>query len=331
MRPERVSIVDETGQLLAGGGGDEAGAGAGGFERQLAFERRLREQVESIVTSVVGPNRARVQLTADFDMNRVTSTSDTFDPEGRVVRSSQSREELSSSGEKSGEVTVGNELPGAGAKGNESGNTREQSKKSEETLNYEISKTTKTEIVEGGRVKRISAAVLVDGLYNKNDKGESVYQPRPKEELDRIAALVRSAIGFDTKRGDQLEVVNLRFAEAPASLAGEPAGWMGVLDFTKADLLRGVELFIMSLLVVLVVLFVLRPLVRRIITPEDAPRLTQAAATAAPALSHEAAAAAGGGLPPVLPSDTAKMIEIAQVRGELHAQSVRTRGRVGDG
>ena len=67
--------------------------------------------------------------------------------------------------------------------------------------------------------------MLVDGSYAKNDKGESVYQPRAKEELDRIAALVRTAIGFDQKRGDQIEVVNLRFAEAPAAPIQEPAGW----------------------------------------------------------------------------------------------------------
>ena len=64
--------------------------------------------------------------------------------------------------------------------------------------------------------------MLVDGSYAKNDKGESVYQPRTKEELDRIAALVRTAIGFDQKRGDQIEVVNLRFAEAPAAPIAEP-------------------------------------------------------------------------------------------------------------
>ena len=93
---------------------------------------------------------------------------------------------------------------------------RDQNSKTEEIVNYEISRTTKTEVIEAGRVNRISAAVLVDGTYSKNDKGEVVYQPRAKEEIDRIAALVRSAIGFDAKRGDQVEVVNLRFAETPA-------------------------------------------------------------------------------------------------------------------
>src|SRR5262245_43388525 len=88
LKPERVSIVDETGRLLADGARTEAALGLSADERQTAFERRLREQVEAIVTSVVGPGRARVQLTADFDFNRVTQTSEKFDPEGRVMRSS---------------------------------------------------------------------------------------------------------------------------------------------------------------------------------------------------------------------------------------------------
>ena len=95
LKPERVSIVDETGRLLADGATADNGlGGVSADERQVAYERRLREQVEAIVTSVVGPGRARVQLTADFDFNRVTQTSDKFDPEGRVVRSSQTREEI---------------------------------------------------------------------------------------------------------------------------------------------------------------------------------------------------------------------------------------------
>ena len=96
-------------------------------------------------------------------------------------------------------------------------------------------------MIEAGRVNRISAAVLVDGNYSKNDKGEIAYQPRAKEEIDRIAALVRSAIGFDAKRGDQVEVVNLRFAETAPMPINEPAGWMSYLQFTKDDIMRGAE------------------------------------------------------------------------------------------
>src|SRR3954467_11429960 len=214
LKPQRVSIVDEAGQLLADGasGGDADNTIAD--ERRAGFEKRMRNQVEAIVSSVVGAGRARVPLPADFDYNKVTQTSDRFDPEGRVLRSSQTREESSATAENTGQVTVNNELPGNQAR-DAAPTARDQSKKTEETNNYEISRITKTEVTEAGRVNRISVAVLVDGSYSKNEKGAMVYQERGKDQLDRIAALVRSSIGFDQKRGDQVEVVNLKFAEAP--------------------------------------------------------------------------------------------------------------------
>ena len=111
LKPQRVSIVDEAGQLLAdGAAGDNENAV--GDERRTAFEKRLRNEVEAIVSSVVGAGRARVQLSADFDYNKITQTSDKFDPEGRVLRSSQTREESSATADNNGQVTVNNELPG---------------------------------------------------------------------------------------------------------------------------------------------------------------------------------------------------------------------------
>ena len=114
LKPERVSVIDETGKLLADGAtpGDPL-SGASSDERKLAYENRLRTEVEAIVSSVVGSGRARVQINADFDVNRITQTSDKFDPDGRVVRSSQTREEQSAAGARGdGSVSVGNELPG---------------------------------------------------------------------------------------------------------------------------------------------------------------------------------------------------------------------------
>ncbi len=111
LKPQRVSIVDEAGQLLADGSATDAD-GVSGDERRAAFEKRMRNQVEAIVSSVVGSGRARVELSADFDYNKVTQTSDKFDPEGRVLRSSQTREESSTTAESNGQVTVNNELPG---------------------------------------------------------------------------------------------------------------------------------------------------------------------------------------------------------------------------
>src|SRR6202012_5712475 len=154
---------------------------------------------------------------------------------------------------------------------------RDQSKKSEETNNYEISRVTKTEVTEAGRVNRISVAVLVDGSYVKNDKGEMVYQDRSKEQLDRIATLVRSAIGFDQKRGDQVEVVNLRFAEASQiePIAGPP-GFLEMLQFTKDDIMYVIELGVMMLLGLVVLFMVGRPLVKKILASEELAALTNA-------------------------------------------------------
>jgi flagellar M-ring protein FliF len=322
LKPERVSIVDEAGRLLADGAAtDEANGRLD--ERQVGLENRLRDQIESIVSSVVGPGRARVQLTADFDINRITEVSDRFDPEGRVLRSSQSREEQSATADRAeGPVTVGTELPGT-QPGNQTA-PRDQSKKSEETVNYEISRTTKTEVVEGGRVKRVSVAVLVDGTYAKNDKGDVTYQPRSKEEIDRIAALVRTAVGFDQKRGDQVEVVNLRFAEQPSLPISEPTGWLSAFQFTKDDVMRSVEVVVMGVLGLIVMMVVVRPLVRRIITPDDrALALTAAPALAAIAPGAAGAAAAAVDARPPINSQTAKMIDMAQVQGQVHAQSVQ--------
>jgi flagellar M-ring protein FliF len=343
LKPQRVSIVDEAGNLLADGAATDVTGGIAGSveERQAGYEKRLKDQVESIVSSVVGPGRARVQLSAEFDFNRITETFDKFDPEGRVLRSSQTREESSATDNREGQVTVGNELPGAqqnqqaqpgqpGQPGQQSAGTRDASKKSEEIVNYEISRSTKTQVTEGGRIKRISAAVLVDGSYGKNDKGETVYQPRTKEELDRIAALVRSAIGFDQKRGDQIEIVNLRFADAPAAPIAEPSGYLSFLQLTKDDIMRAVELAVMALLSLIVVLFVVRPLVRRILT-ED-PRAAAVAAAGIPALAGAVAGAAPvlADLPPAVPSQTAKMIDMAQVQGQVHAQSIQKVGELAE-
>jgi flagellar M-ring protein FliF len=355
LKPERVSVVDESGRLLADGAEQDAMAGIAFDERKAAFENRLRSQVETIVTSVVGPGRARVELRAEFDLNRITQTSDKYDPDSRVLRSSQTREEQSSSGtqNKDAPVSVSSELPGSGQQQGEGG-TREANKKSEEIVNYEISRVTKTEVTEAGRVNRISAAVLVDGTYSKNDKGEVTYTPRPKEELDRITALVRTAIGIDAKRGDQVEVVNLRFAETPSIPAAEPAGWMTYLQFTKDDIMRAAELGVMMLLGLIVMFTVVRPLVRRIVTPEGGAAVASAIGGAAVAGAIGVAGeqtiggitvntpgdgsitSVGGANVSIVGSDeqvaisnrTSTMIDVAKVQGQVHAQSVQKVGEL---
>ena len=349
MKPERVSVIDEAGRLLADGAGQgDALSGGGADERKTVFENRLRTQVEAIVSSVVGPGKARVQLTADFDLNRITQTSDKYDPDGRVVRSSQTREEQSATndGKEGGAVSVAGELPGTNNEA--AGGARDQSKKTEEIVNYEISRTTKTEVIEAGRVNRISAAVLVDGRYTRDAKGEMVYEPRSKEEIDRIAALVRSAIGFDAKRGDQIEVVNLRFADTTPIPIGSPTGWEKYLQFTKDDIMGAAEKGVMLLLGLIVLLMVVRPLVRRIVAPDGVAGKAGMAGIAGalggidigpdgkPLPSGGTITNAGGANIAIVGGDeavaisnrTSAMIDVAQVQGQVHAQSVQKVGEL---
>jgi flagellar M-ring protein FliF len=345
LSPQRISIVDEGGRLLADGAGDASGMmGSTVDERKAGQERRLREQVESIIASVVGPGRARVQVAADMDFNRVTQTSDDFDPERRVVRSTQTREEQSNSneGRGDGQVTVGNELPGANQTGAGANASREASRKTEETVNYEIARTQRTEVIEGGRIKRVSVAVLVDGIYARDAQGNVNYQPRSAEELERIGALVRSAIGFDQRRGDQVEIVNLRFAEAPHLAAPEAERpWWMVYEFTKEDIRYAIELAVLLLVSLLVMLFVVRPLLRRIMTPDEAPAAALPAGPSGGGTGSESSSNGEHGersdgsavvkAPPLAPgieSATMKMIEMAQIKGEVHQASLAKVGEL---
>jgi len=239
-----------------------------------------------------------------------------------VLRSSQTREESSATaGGQNGQVTVNNEMPG-NQQQTAANAGKDQTNKSEEINNYEISRTTKTEVTEAGRVQRMSVAVLVDGTYTKNEKGDLVYAPRAKEDIERIATLVRSAIGFDKNRGDQVDVVNLKFADAPAAIPlPEPTGWLSVFQFTKDDVMYFIELGVMSLLAIVVVFMVVRPLVKRVLAEDPAP------AVPVPALPEVEPAAVAG---PVHTAATAQMIDVAQVQGQVHAQSVHRVGELAD-
>ncbi len=174
--------------------------------------------VQNIVEGIVGPGAARVQVNAELDLNKVQQTSETFDPEGRVVRSTQtvSRYVEGSEQDRSRRrpPAPSNNVPGGGASTSGSGGEANSNERTEETTNYEISKTTKTEVIESGRIRRLSVAVAVDGIMTpaKDGKGEPTWSARPAEDVQRITALVRAAVGYDEARGDKVEVVATKFA-----------------------------------------------------------------------------------------------------------------------
>lgn len=281
MKPERVSVVDDRGQLLASGTGAADGQiiMSAMEERNRTLEDRMRRQVEAIVGNVVGPNAVKVQVSAELDLSRSTETEDIYDPDGQVVRSSQTREETAASNDRgaAGGVSVGNELPGAGEADPATG-AQDTNSKTEEVVNFEISKRTRTEVQEAGRIKRLSVAVLVDGAYSQ-EGSDVVYTPRPPEQMEQITALVRSAMGFNRERGDTLEVVNLRFAPDAAALEfGDESD--SFLELTKDDYFRIAEVLVLALVGLLIVFFVVRPLLRRALDPEQSRSVLESAAEA---------------------------------------------------
>ena len=132
LNPERVSIIDERGKLLASGNGDIVGATAAGTdERNRAYENRLTQQIQEIVSSIVGPGHVRVTVNAELDYSRITKQSEIFDPDGQVVRSNQVSQEKMSSNlpTNDGSVSVGNELQSTGEENNPTGSQTEDTNK----------------------------------------------------------------------------------------------------------------------------------------------------------------------------------------------------------
>ncbi len=329
MSPSQVSIIDDSGRLLAAGNGaDDQGVVASDmYERSVALENRLRRELEELIGNIVGAGRVRVQVSAELELNRITRNTETYDPEGQVVRSTQIRELNNSSigANDGGAVSIGNELPGATPINGAGTGARDESSTTEETINYEISKSTETQILEAGAIKRLSVAVLLDGIYVDDGNGASTYQPRSEEQLAQISALVSSAIGYDAERGDQIEVTNLQFAQRP-DLAALGTDGPGLFDFTRDDLIAAAEMLVTLLISIALILFVMRPLLKKVLEPE--PPLPLADLTADGSAQMNAQMAID-----TAPGTSAAPIEKPDIMGEAksHGEAQnRTLAKVGD-
>ena len=275
LTPNRVSIVDDTGNLLAAGIGseDESTVLAGeNEERTVAVETRLKQRIEDLLANVVGDGRARVQVSAELDLTRMTKTAKTFDPESQVVRSTSTKEIESATNAPGadGQVSASQQLPGATADATSGTANTETGSTTEELTNYEISETNSTEMTDPGAIKRLSVAVLVDGTYATDASGNSAYTPRDQATLDQLQALVRSAIGFSETRGDQVTIANLQFADGPTPPALGTEG-PGLFDFTRDDLISGAQMLVTLVIALALVFFIMRPLLKRVLSPEQQP------------------------------------------------------------
>jgi flagellar M-ring protein FliF len=287
LRPHNIAVVDARGDLLARAGEPvtQLTQATTADEIRRTTEMRLARAVEDMLEKTLGPGRVRAEASVRMDFDKVNETRETFDPDKQVTRSTQTVNSTSKTTEANQTVTAQNNLPNADAGGTNAGS---QDGRQEETTNYEIDKTIRTLIHEQPKIDRISLGVMVDGTDVPGPDGKPVWQPRPAEELDRLTALVKSAIGFDEKRGDQVNVVSMRFVpdEVPPA---ESAGLLG-MHLEKPDFMHLAQTALFGVIGLLALLLVLRPMVTRL----------TALAPAGLALtdgSGGAAVAAGGGFP----------------------------------
>ncbi len=263
----RISIVDAQGTLLSSSQDDGSSGNPGdgrADERRRQVESRLARTIDQLLERTVGAGKVRSEVSADMDFDLINTSEEIFDPDGQVVRSTQTVDQSGSNSERdaASAVSVATNLPDAAT--NAGGpTTLSADKHSEETVNYEISKKVINHVREAGIVKRLSVAVLVDGTYAIAADGTRTYSPRPQEELDQLAGLVRNAVGFSKDRGDTVEVVNMRFAEAETG-AEEPSD-LSLFGFDRHDIILAAKYFALFLFSILVLVLVVRPLIQRAI------------------------------------------------------------------
>ena len=318
----RVSIVDDRGTLLARGGDgdpDSAVAGSNAQDYRIALENRMKNMIEGIIERSVGIGKVRAEVTADIDFARVTTTTESFDPDSQVARSTQLVEETTSSSKPSasGAVSVGENLPDAATKQPFAPTAERATARTEETTNYEISKTVRNHVLESGTIKRLSVAVLIDGAYTTDDNGERTYQPRTAEALAQYATLVRSAIGYNAERGDTVEIVNMEFASVESPEIGEASA----LGLGKGDYFKIAEIAALFIVGMFVVFLVLKPLAVRAFDARAA-RLESDEAQAALAQPEEVAQLANE------EEEEDDGIDIANIEGRVKDSSIRKIGEI---
>ena len=295
LKVDNITVADNHGTLLNRSG--EGGATQSNErvqELKRAIELKVSRSIEEILERGAGVGKVRAEATVELDLDRVNETREQYDPEGQVVRSSQNSTTSSRSTEAAtSSVSVQNNLPNADAGQAPGAGSQEQ--RQDETTNYEITKTVRSLVREQAQIRRLSVAVLVDGVDEKSATGEIAWRARSATELEQMGKLVKTAIGFDAKRGDQLEIVNLRFAPRDEAPVAEPARLLG-LPFGKDDAMSLARSALPALVVLAMLLFILRPMISRLTAALPIGVGTDGLAIAGPGGDPRMFGADGGGL-----------------------------------
>jgi len=329
LSPSRISIIDDKGALLARGFEDDKQMMISTHEEmRQSQEKRLRQAVEDMLSRSVGPGKVRAQVSIEMDFDRTVTNQESYDPDGQVVRSTVTESENDSTKEKEGDsVTVEQNLPDSNLD-NQAGSATSSHGRNVETVNFEISKKVSNSIRENGVIKRISVAVLVDGIVANQADGTQKYEDRSPEEMDKIASLVRSAVGYNQARGDQVEVINMRFKTMEDAFG--PAEEPLFLGFSKEEVMRLAEGLGVSVVAVLVILLIVRPLVTRAFEslPSPSEQASRQLLTehSAPQLAAPTGAMVAGDDEDDMEAD--ELIDIEKVEGRVKASSVQKIGEI---
>jgi flagellar M-ring protein FliF len=214
LRFEDVMVVDSKGNILSRGHDDTklSQLSNSQMEYQRNVERNLTSQIQTMLENVVGKGKAVVRVAADLDFRITEKTEETYDPESPVVRSTQKQSDKTVAASSAAKVGATSSAPG------------QEKDKLDEVTNYEINKVVNKTVMPVGEIKKLSIAVVVDGIYTKNDKGLETYQERSKKEIDSLDDLVRKSAGFNAARGDQVILTSMSFSkqDLDASLSNIP-------------------------------------------------------------------------------------------------------------
>ena len=210
--PANVVLVDPKGHLLSGNKAisDDVMLTASNYKHQRKVENEMEQRIVMMLEEALGPDKVIARVNADINFDKVVQTEEVYDPESQVVRSEQtSTESVVGTPPPGGVPGVESMIPGEEGAPDPTRGTLAPTRNSEkETLNFEINKIVKQTSQTTGQIKRLSVSVLVDGVLVGSS---SQYQPRSKEEMAKYLELVKTSVGFDEKRGDRVQLENIRF------------------------------------------------------------------------------------------------------------------------
>lgn len=252
MKPDDVAVIDTVAGLIPTGA-ETAMPGGSGDARAV----ELRRNVERLLAARVGPGKAVVEVAIDVVTDREEVTERRFDPQGRVAISSDTETRKGSDSQGGGAVTVASNLPDGAAGGEDTGGTS-RTDETRERINYEVSETSRAVLRVPGALRKISVAVLVDGVSVTAADGTVTQTARSEEELAVLRELVASAVGLDAARGDVLTLKSLAF-EAPA-VTGTLAQAGMLAGMGRIEMMSVVQIGVLAAVALILGLFVIRPM-----------------------------------------------------------------------